>query len=1294
MKLDRFAQDAARFIKSLERMQGPIILLDGSDDGPPGLVILSHTAPTEPTPQPLLATLLGFDDAPTPLTSAQLARDACAREHIEVTAGRLGRWVHKLHLLQKSTNLEALIRSGTGALKRYQNTNIDARIERFAQTYAKLRDLHLLANTPDAAPLLPLLTFSTTELPCSASHALRREVHDALTHAMAMVSDEMLCSDVILDGLMVIAGFCGDEGAQRVAEETHRGALYTRGTRCRLPTQLAVACQPGIDDASFARLLECGDGAAGHWAARSTLAVGAILGVRAAAHVIEDGMVLLRQHTRRRGKLEDCGASFLQGCQTLSTLDRAGFLPEAMRSMREDAHGPHLTRKLIRVLREMLHTLHIDDLPGPTALWRGLQREGHDNNPAHIGQVLWQTLRPHTHAREETMLPRTRAHCRTMLTLPSTAMPGLHKLDKHTTQTLTNLVYATPPAHIRPLMPELIAQAPEGFPYPLRHNLKRIALTRDELRFMVNHHTLFNDANDLPTESARRKALIECVRQLAKHDLLEALDATNGWLIRLFCDDTYDPHFNMLTIARALTKGNAGESTSASQIHSFCHALQHQNSPLRATFDAWRAHDTAQAQHGAEIARLSCLFTDAPEQRQHVASQIARYFHHQSLLEEPERLSKNILKKLADPLAGYANQLAALATKLEQEDLPMTARAKLIARREKLERGESLEARSSRMQGARNLLEQSLAKLEARSLRHVLDLALVQVLNQLTGPDTLYTLDVLTPELRSVLAASQSEEWDAAIFSEFLTTAINHTPRAQLPANARWVRTARVQPGFDLERWEKGFSTQVSYRTGKLRIKTEHHMLRAAHMGTWFDTCLSLEDGYHAMSAFTHVLDANKHVVYVENARGEVVARKLIALSSQYTLLGYPLYTREGIQEDSVTMLVDGAIEEFASACNIALGHEGKPVEIRTVEGEGVYYDGVKPWHVDRLNNKQFPTPPEHWSEAIDDELEWAFCMARETKDMTLMRAVAWRMRTPWCDYAVADLIEHDPEAALRWFASNCRGWDPPTPIVHAIWRRGNLDAARRHELLRASMDQDDDWRALDFAFWNMPLESELLEVFTERLVQIIERFERYPARQKTSSFEHVCRNGVVLGQMRFGALLECLDRAIILYHRDDYTDQWRRDQRTYLLLDYLMCLNLSWLLHGADEQALCHMIRNARHEDMCSVVAMFCQDVHTPRVARALWARWKTLRKVSKETRRAWLSALIAQDEALRDLPEVDLDLSSAEVSSASRLRDIIHEEIARHDPGKTARRALARALDATQKESRARYNKKVDQD
>ena len=104
--------------------------------------------------------------------------------------------------------------------------------------------------------------------------------------------------------------------------------------------------------------------------------------------------------------------------------------------------------------------------------------------------------------------------------------------------------------------------------------------------------------------------------------------------------------------------------------------------------------------------------------------------------------------------------------------------------------------------------------------------------------------------------------------------------------NATWLTRAAANE-VDVGAWRAGFRVAVPVGGEPITFATETDPLHVLKMGSYFDTCLSLDTGSNAASTLVNALDVNKHVIYGRRADGAVVCRKLIGATARGELAGY-----------------------------------------------------------------------------------------------------------------------------------------------------------------------------------------------------------------------------------------------------------------------------------------------------------------------------------------------------------------------------------------------------------------------
>jgi hypothetical protein len=150
---------------------------------------------------------------------------------------------------------------------------------------------------------------------------------------------------------------------------------------------------------------------------------------------------------------------------------------------------------------------------------------------------------------------------------------------------------------------------------------------------------------------------------------------------------------------------------------------------------------------------------------------------------------------------------------------------------------------------------------------------------------------------------------------------------------------------MDTDVWTSAFPAYFNapqVKGGPLKISIELNPIEILKMGVYFDTCLSF-DGINAFSSIANATDLNKRVIYVRDRKDKVIARKLIAIDTEWNLLGYSQYCSCGDTEacSVVGVAVREYAKAFAAACRIPLSDDGV---VATLVSESWYDDGTEAW--------------------------------------------------------------------------------------------------------------------------------------------------------------------------------------------------------------------------------------------------------------------------------------------------------------------------------------------------------------
>lgn len=168
--------------------------------------------------------------------------------------------------------------------------------------------------------------------------------------------------------------------------------------------------------------------------------------------------------------------------------------------------------------------------------------------------------------------------------------------------------------------------------------------------------------------------------------------------------------------------------------------------------------------------------------------------------------------------------------------------------------------------------------------------------------------------------------------------------RLRLPANKNYLESMKDR-GLDVSSWLSEFTMTFSatfVRGGKVRLYMERDPLKVLRMGHYFNTCLKF-GGVNSFSVVTNAVDVNKRVIYATDAGGKIIARKLICIANEKTLLGYHMYFPTAIDEqyDQLLSIFKDYCQTLASKVGLEFGDDGEP---QTLCAEDWYDDIPVSW--------------------------------------------------------------------------------------------------------------------------------------------------------------------------------------------------------------------------------------------------------------------------------------------------------------------------------------------------------------
>lgn len=193
------------------------------------------------------------------------------------------------------------------------------------------------------------------------------------------------------------------------------------------------------------------------------------------------------------------------------------------------------------------------------------------------------------------------------------------------------------------------------------------------------------------------------------------------------------------------------------------------------------------------------------------------------------------------------------------------------------------------------------------------------------------------------------EEQNASLLKKMLNAIASGVPddvRKELNGNKTFVSELQKR-NIDAEKWLNPFGrtyTSELFQGGTVHIYSEANPLEILQMGTRFNTCLSKFGSYFS-EVVANAVDFNKKVLYAKDGAGNIVGRKMIALSHDFKLVGFPVYSLEK-PEQAVQLkeLFMNYCAEFAHFSSLALADNGI---VKSLHGCRYYVDDCVPWTKD-----------------------------------------------------------------------------------------------------------------------------------------------------------------------------------------------------------------------------------------------------------------------------------------------------------------------------------------------------------
>lgn len=196
---------------------------------------------------------------------------------------------------------------------------------------------------------------------------------------------------------------------------------------------------------------------------------------------------------------------------------------------------------------------------------------------------------------------------------------------------------------------------------------------------------------------------------------------------------------------------------------------------------------------------------------------------------------------------------------------------------------------------------------------------------------------------------SQMSPVQRQLMRQTITAWQNHGEKykLQLPFNEKWIWKA-IRKKVKLTRWLCPIPYSVFINDHLVTLRAVANPIEIYFMGTYFNTCLS-QGGCNEMSVLANAAHVNKQVIYAYGEDGTVIGRQLIAMNSEFQLVGFHNYVNcDGVvKTDSEEIIKHFArfARRIAHQANISIPSQDPSPSVDNPGGHFWYDDGVHPWH-------------------------------------------------------------------------------------------------------------------------------------------------------------------------------------------------------------------------------------------------------------------------------------------------------------------------------------------------------------
>lgn len=930
----------------------------------------------------------------------ELAAALSAAEIAALDAGAIGKWTYDIGQLDNRRDIDALIAAGARALRRYRGRDLGAELAAHRERLARYRMLppaHAAAVaclSPDAGvpsveqlvDSLPLRLFALADWQIDPVERLVvRDVAAgfALVTAARTRGRTLAALAAVLLGIRHRTTSPDDRGRRRASLPPWLRPVFDRAVARRpdSPVLLARAAAAGRAVPSIAHVPPTERERLCATAERVAIVAGLDAALDALDHLAHPYLPEQRRRAERHlfRFARVCAGRVHNVPSERDLAHRLVCLPDD-----PDERARFLANELLDWVAEHAR----NDVMSRDSLAAIAVEIGVAGGVEHAAAIMcreWSIVARKTADRERpttgTQVARvamSMAHPASNLRLPR--ITGRDELVR-----MTELVVSQPAARIEVLFPHIAREV-------RRHGCKWAMgeLVRGNAPAPLVARALaagLAESADVFASSPRKlKAYVECVEQLLRVPGARAW-VMKPWFARIFSmGRTWSSAMVLTLVAR--TKG-ASRKLDPAALFGVSAALE-QNTELAAAIDDWSTIRVDAPP--AELPRLSALLGVSP-------AALNEYLHFRRAAGHGEVFSAAVLAPLKSE-RKIAGQIEHLERVVASDEHGPDDRERLAQRLAQL-RDPARRARriDNDVRLARNTLLRSRDEYRAASLEVALDTACARAVSRVIGR---HIEPPLPAGLRDAFHLLHAQEIALPLLRSFLTDVLHGRSLVDREPNQTWLTRAGAN-GIDTDAWLRGVSFVAPIDGANVYFTTERDPLHLLKMGSYFGTCLSLDDGFNAASTLVNALDVNKHVIYGRREDGTVVARKLIGARATGELAGYCTYGTDG-GEDYKPHL-DAAIARFAERCGLHLSDSAVPETLH----DGFWYDdGNEHWG--GVATSELPSPPADLPPHAASE--WHLRTARIAGDGERIEAVARSGIGPARVAAIYRLFVDHPERA------------------------------------------------------------------------------------------------------------------------------------------------------------------------------------------------------------------------------------------------------------------------------------------